>query len=62
MHARIIARRATNDIFMSPALYLTLFTLVFWIERETLPTLLLRLFPFAEVNPSGPCTGAPIPC
>ena len=62
MNTRLNAWRMTRGASTTLALCLALLTLVLWIDRETLPELVLRLFPFAAPHPAGPCTGAPIPC
>ena len=62
MKTRVNAWRMTNGASMTLPLCLALLTLVLWIDRETLPDLVLRLFPSVVAYPAGPCTGAPIPC
>ncbi|MFI5275028.1 MAG: hypothetical protein ACHQ4H_18515 [Ktedonobacterales bacterium] len=62
MKTRVNAWRMTSDASMTLPLCLALLTLVLWIDRETLPDLVLRLFPSVVPHPAGPCTGAPIPC
>ncbi len=62
METRVNAWRMTHGASMTLPLCLALLALALWIDRETLPQLALRLFPFAAPSPAGPCTGAPIPC
>ncbi len=62
MTARVNVWRMTSGASTSLALCLALLALVMWIDRDTMPALVLRLFPFVSPQLHGPCTGAPIPC